>query len=170
MSAVSPEMETQPEEGVSQIQCKICFFKANDKYLLTVHYKSKHEDIFNCDICDFITVSRGLFGAHTKSEHKGRTYNCGFCEYKPNQRYKLDRHFEAKHIEEKEKEFKCDQCKYETTRPDTLAQHKTVHEGIAFRCDRCDDMFSNKNKLKTHIQTRGERIIRYSNSIRIVDT
>ena len=130
-------METQPGE-ISQHQCRICSFKGKDKYLLRVHYTSKHKDIFNCDMCDFISTSRGNFGAHTKSEHKGRNYNCEFCEYKAKERSKLGRHFQSKYVEEKQ--FKCDQCDYETMQPEYLNRHKIVHEGSAFRCDRCDKM------------------------------
>ena len=90
--------------------------------------RSIETHLYPCETCEFTSISREDMTAHAKSRI------C--CMSQENIDANIGSHHETEQLES----FSCDQCDYETMQPEYLNRHKIVHEGSAFRCDRCDKM------------------------------
>merc|ERR1712243_123667 len=80
-----------------------------------------------CKTCNKVFKSKTALKNHHASIHKGVRYNCNDCGSEFTLQSSLRTHIKAVHAK-RPKLVACDQCDYETPRPDNLKTHKiTVH-------------------------------------------
>ncbi|XP_033742123.1 zinc finger and SCAN domain-containing protein 5B-like isoform X6 [Pecten maximus] len=57
-----------------------------------------------------------------------------------------------------EARFKCDQCNYTTEHKYRIKRHQRIHKGDYFKCDLCNNKFTEMCELRAHRQSRHEGI------------
>jgi hypothetical protein len=92
---------------------------------------------------------------------KPRNFSCDKCKYTCSKEIELQYHLKAKHLKEKHHTCEREHCSFKTTYPSSLQSHiKSVHEGDKpFRCDICQESFSDKGKLNRHVKLAHEKQI-----------
>ena len=57
-------------------------------------------------------------------------------------------------IHDGEREYKCEVCDYQFSRPNYLKEHiETAHKGITYQCEKCGNDFSSRSYHKIHVAT-----------------
>ena len=80
MKTKHPKEHIEEEEvsSESQLQCKICDYKAKTKKALIYHHDINHI-VHQCKLCDHIAKSSVQLSDHHKSIHLGLKYICELC-------------------------------------------------------------------------------------------
>ena len=74
-------------------------------------------------------------------------WSCDQCDYIAANKYSLNGHKRAKHIEIR---YPCDQYDYAAPTVWYLEQHRSKHQGIRYACDRCDFTVTDESILRKH--------------------
>lgn len=143
--------------GVKPFQCDICNKPFREKHNLKLHIKTTHEVTrekhYKCPQCSFRTYHKHNLRQHMNTHGDVRPFACDVCSLKFTQKSHLKSHIKAKHSERTEKDHKCPECSYQTDRRFSLTLHLSTHSDIkSFYCDTCKKSFSNKVRLKRHIE------------------
>ena len=105
---------------------------------------------FECDFCDRRFNNSGNLAMHNKYIHKCSNWTCNICNHVFRRSADLDRHKDAIHSELEK--VKCDLCGI-FVKPLSLRAHKqNLHYSNAVNCTFCENQFSNKRSLYTHIK------------------
>ena len=79
-----------------------------------------------CPECNqFFSGSKTKLTTHFQNVHEGIRWPCNQCEYKARDKYTLNKHVRAEHINCTV--FKCDDCEYETMYKNRLKAHAKSH-------------------------------------------
>ena len=135
--------------------CNECSYVAPRQHGLTMHMRSKHENIqLVCDLCTKSYKSENGLKYHKIEEHFKSIpprYPCDQCENGKHYKTKLNlqRHIESTH--EMRKHI-CESCDLKFASVSGLWTHKKrIHEGRRFECDLCDCKTTTKDSLQNHV-------------------
>lgn len=140
-------------------KCNICERFFGNRNLRDDHEREDHEDTKQCIYCGQLFENKNHLEYHIEFKHrKTMEWTCRFC---PKQKWKSEweyqDHVRIKHSVQK-KFYECDVCNYGTKYKKNLTRHMKIHlalEGghreLVYKCKECDNWFSTKNSLKTHI-------------------
>jgi hypothetical protein len=104
-----------------QYQCDFCDFRTHRKGYLTIHLKDQHNVRYKCPDCDYTTkVLKELEQHQVKTHYEGETLQCEQCDKVFTNKQTLRSHNRS------HSKLKCDQCKFETTRPVNMHRHKLL--------------------------------------------
>ena len=131
----------------------------------------KHYEYYKCDQCPFATYVKGNLKIHVQCVHANvRNYACG--ESGCGRRFKMKNHLQEHMINVHKmggKEFKCEQCPYQTPNKWNLRLHVNgVHKKLRNHiCEECGARYSRRTNLKKHrIEVHG---IRAANNRAVMD-
>ena len=120
----------------------------------------QHFNIY-CGQCEFSTKRNDTLKIHTKRVHEGliESFLCKQCDFITNLKSSLKRHIAGKHLEETVHEkYKCDNdgCMYITLYKFKLRTHiETKHEGVVrFRCELMNCAFGTNERRQLKDHTR----------------
>ena len=116
--------------------CKVCNFAFSTNENLSIHSKNVHNELCNVSHED---------ESESKEQNDVSTTESAILKNKP-----------KRNILGKHKEWKCEQCPFESSRRQSLDRHvESVHnmEGKKFICGECGHAASQKNNLKRHRET-----------------
>ena len=166
--------------GRYQCECNLCNKKFNSQLTLTRHKNNVHErkNQFKCDSCEKSFSSRSGFGNHMITTHSDSTVKCELCDktfgnkhylrihkkkHGKRNEFKCDlclktlstmghlkRHKEYKHSENRP--FKCTKCSKSYKSNEDLVIHQNIHNGIRYKCEQCDNSYTNKPNLHRHVK------------------
>ncbi len=152
-------MNHPTEEQIAKIEvkCDNCSEEFANAYELNNHLPHCIEDLkkFDCDRCSVknwhsaLALKRHLAETHGKIFHVCPVKGC-ILKASPREAY-LQEHIAKVH--EKVRNYECHFCNKTFADNLTLKRHVGVkHEGIgrALKCDKCDYVCANLNKLKVH--------------------
>ena len=106
---------------------------------------------FPCSQCDYKATTNHSLKLHTTSQHLNEKAQCSYCGKQIAKSY-LKRHIQG---HKQSQIHRCDQCTYETTRPDCLKTHIEVkHGSIVHKCKDCDYKSSYRSHFKEHIKKK----------------
>ena len=92
---------------------------------LKIHIESQHKGKkYQCDFCNSEYKDKSDLRKHVKGKHEGKTYDCNTCHNKFKQKISLDIHFKNIHLQEK---HPCDMCDYKATVKSVLTKHREGH-------------------------------------------
>ena len=138
--------------------CNECSYVAPRQHGLTMHMRSKHENIqLVCDLCTKSYKSESGLKHHKNEEHSESTpprYPCDQCSNGKHYKTKLNlqRHIEATH--EMRKHI-CETCDSQFATQSGLWTHtKRIHEGRRFECDLCGCRAATKDSLQNHMRLK----------------
>ncbi|XP_046975290.1 zinc finger protein 888-like [Vanessa cardui] len=126
---------------ISNLRCKLCDQKFSDlddirKHLIVMHKK------------EFNTAGNGLM-AYDLSMNNG-VLSCHKCSKTFNSFFLLNRHMNA-HFS-----VVCETCGLGFISHQRLINHRIVHQNGVHKCDKCQDIFPTKLKLRYHIFKKHE--------------
>ncbi|XP_051509364.1 zinc finger protein 335-like isoform X2 [Myxocyprinus asiaticus] len=153
MSCVNPSQVSK----VSEFPCPICHRVYPLQKRLTQHMKTHStEKPHMCDKCGKSFKKRYTFKMHllTHIQNCGNSlFKCEFCEITCNDKKNLLNH-QLSHTNDKP--FKCEDCKYSTSKEDFLVSHIAIkHTGEKpFSCDMCHFTTRHRKNLRLHVQCR----------------
>ena len=106
-----------------RFKCNDCEFKTNIKESLTKHMRSHtNEKPFECNTCGKMFSSQSSLSFHKRSIHlKEKRYSCSICDYKSNQKSRMDEH---------------------------EGTHSIVKFLV---CKKCENQFENRKQLRNHL-------------------
>ena len=112
--------------------------------------------IFKCDKCDYASNESRWLKNHISAVHLGlRPYKCETCESTFTQKSHLNTHMKAVHLNIRQ--HSCNFCDSTfTTRPAKEVHEQGVH-GIGdkeFRCDQCDFQTAYRDSFKRHTEMK----------------
>ena len=140
-------------EGKKPHLCMICGNSFSFKQTLERHIASVHEGHkrFICEECGkSFTVNENL-QKHIQSVHQEKE-ECAKCDYSPEYSFSLKKHIVLVH---EQKNLECDICKVSYPFEQSFNEHiESIHK----RCSICYKEFSDKGRLKRHIEWVHEKI------------
>ncbi|XP_041968323.1 zinc-responsive transcriptional regulator ZAP1-like [Aricia agestis] len=136
--------------GGYEYYCVQCHFTTHSWSEYRKH-KSSHSTVFEvCQLCDYTTASKSQFVRHKRKHKFEKRYQCHLCDYKAKHRMSLLYHLKThtavgielekcfspsdkgdcvERLKQKQKHYKCDECKYKTLRRSDLKRHKRkIHQ------------------------------------------
>lgn len=120
---------------ISNLKCKICDQIYSDLDDIRKHLSSVHKKDFN-------TAGNGLM-AYNLSTTNGML-SCHKCSKTFNSFFLLNRHMNV-HFN-----VVCETCGLGFMSHQRLINHKIVHQNGVYKCEKCDDVFPTKLKLRYH--------------------
>lgn len=96
--------------------------------------------------------------AATRSDSPCRPHKCQKCKKCYQLKSSLDEHIKSKH---NISAIHCDQCNYQTSKPNNLAAHKRSHtKEKPFTCPLCQKKFSQKGSLNRHLSHHKDKSVK----------
>jgi len=150
--ALDHHMETTPHSYT----CEICDKEFSAERFLRKHIGVAHtRGLFKCHICQKKFKNESYLKSHSMIHTGEMPFECKECGTKFNRKDKLKRHTQTHNPSRK---FKCPfkdhiNCNKEFHRFDKLKLHIMTHGNIKpFKCDVCNNGFSRKEHLNSHMQ------------------
>ncbi|XP_030760276.1 zinc finger protein Xfin-like, partial [Sitophilus oryzae] len=155
--------------------CAYCDKKYTEKRKLKYHLDAKHIDsrskdaqknLQKCSICGYQTPYMSHLRRHQEihlAPDERQLFACAYCDKKYTEKRKLKYHLDAKHIDSRSKDaqtnlHKCSICGYQTPFISCLQRHQEIHlapdERQLFACAHCDKKYTEKRKLKFHLDAK----------------
>lgn len=128
---------------IADLTCKICEEKFSDLDDVREHLRTVHNKEFN-------TAGNGLM-AYDLSSNNG-LLSCHKCQKSFNSFFLLNRHMNAHY------NVVCETCGLGFMSHQRLINHRIVHQNGVHRCDKCQEVFPTKLKLRYHMIKRHEVI------------
>lgn len=136
-------------------RCHPCKLKFTDDETLRIHRVKTHTKrmIFQCKDCVFCTISKKLLEKHLKQKHG--LLHCKNCNYTANDLCSFRQHMKDDHPL-LEKQWKCTECTFTTTRKKSLNEHAkfkhTPNDQLTwFSCEMCKYKSKRRGGLKIHM-------------------
>ena len=117
------------------------------------HMKEMHKEEYRCDMCNKRFVSKHSLGQHSRKSHSAFGFYCGTCGHRAITLPSLEDHKNAVHLNKKQ--FKCDQCDYETAwktamKDHILSQHP-AKDAEVLQCDQCSFTTNVRHFMRRHV-------------------
>jgi hypothetical protein len=125
------------------VECSHCDYVGGSAHLVGRHFKAVHRQVkdFLCDQCDYATSYKHALKRHKqqathrhpasrkiKKESDHEDGRCPQCFFVGKSQHHLRKHIKSEHP--RLKEFKCDQCTYESSYENCVERHKKkAHDG-----------------------------------------
>ncbi|XP_060080761.1 zinc finger protein 600-like [Ylistrum balloti] len=150
--------------------CPECDFVTDRHYSLKRHMIMHNQQYFVCSLCGARFNENCKLRKHVQITHKDlppiqttttpQHFNSGAEPFNdPNLNLILDKnHLKGKRLWRTEARFKCDQCNYTTEHKYRIKRHQRIHKGDYFKCDLCNNKFTELCELRAHRQSRHEGI------------
>ena len=131
-----------------KLHCRHCSYKAKKTYHIQRH-ELTHSDVadYICDQCDFRTKTPQSLKVHSLYHEKAPKFICDQCQYTSFNNANFSTHRKTKHGTT---QHKCDQCGETFQYLRHLSRHKDNHQAFKFNCEKCEKVFSRKDKLREH--------------------
>ena len=144
------EKENDSESENNAFQCQRCSIAYSTVRELIYHIQTNHkvenaDKTFTCELCDKIFQKEWKLKAHIKCAHKNKKiYQCHKCNYKTVSLLIMKSHECVTSDSENSTEI--------VTGPvETEKNSKLEHSSESFKCNICNEIFSNMEELKKHI-------------------
>lgn len=134
----------------SEWVCRWCGRTFKNKRTLDSHSRTHlGATPFKCEVCIYSTSRAERLDSHVRRKHEKSCYKyrCKVCGRTFDQKRHLDIH-SLVHFEERL--FKCDLCKYSTSRKVYLDTHIRLRHTCSYTCKVCGCTFKNKSDLCRH--------------------
>ena len=131
-----------------KILCEVCNIHFKTWSIAKGHFKTAHLGIrFPCTYCDYKATTTHSLKLHIQAKHLNEKAQCSYCGKQIATSY-IKTHIRSEH-EHSLKILKCDQCTYESTRPETLKEHIEVrHENLMHKCSQCDYKTKGRKQIR----------------------
>ena len=158
-------------------ECSTCKLTFKSREGLITHQKTKHDnqEKLECSACFEKFTNETNLKRHFEIKHRNRRWKCFRCskvfenhiEFKEHHIDKHNNTFE-KYTTLDKKDFKCKDCKFATTRKDSLLRHRRlIHcfyrkdfpaiqdtldsENSNWTCSKCDKTFTSNEEIENHV-------------------
>lgn len=137
--------------------CDQCGKSFTSRYGMSLHIKSKHQEIFRfkCGVCEKgfqqLWDYRGHLASHVNSLEK----TCNTCKKTFKYQTSLNRHVKICNVtdENNNSKFECNVCQKKFKSNKNLIDHmRGAHSGRLFQCDVCLKFFKWRSSLSYHRQ------------------
>ncbi|KAG5450047.1 hypothetical protein CSKR_201103 [Clonorchis sinensis] len=134
-------------------KCRFCTQSYAVLYSLQRHHTQVHlgEYRFNCGYCEFKSNERCAFDEHLARHFGLKQFVCEFCGAGFTVSRELRDHLAFRHSSERK--FQCPMCERTFKTAGTLSRHKKIHGNrVLHECGMCDQKFTRMSNLKRHFQ------------------
>lgn len=132
------------------VKCEICDQVLSSLHFYNLHFKHRHAtpQTFKCEYCDFSSAYKSNVTKHKLEHNEANLVGCVVCNEK------FDKRYIGTHIKTHEVSHDCNYCGKIFAGKRNLNAHKRMHttEG-SYKCQICDETFTQETKLKTHVET-----------------
>ena len=138
-------------DKIRSYKCGICNKAFARNFSLTEHQRNVHErKKVECEICSKGFLNRNELSDHIQVVHNGKQHICDICD-------KVFDNYISWHAHKKcvHKLYQCNKCSGKTF-PNSveLRNHMdVVHNGVQFKCNICQNVFTSMKSLETHTNT-----------------
>lgn len=146
--------------------CSICGKVYRSSHDTKKHIESCHWKAIKwfCDLCPIFYFSRAKIYRHMKSAHLHKKFACNVCDYKADNRKRLQEHYVIHstkvecpickksvtslnfHMKTHQQKENCSICKRLISKK-SLKSHMRIHQ-IHPKCEECDEVFTNKKDFR----------------------
>lgn len=114
-----------------------------------IHVASKHFNKYPCEHCDQVFNNKFLLTKHTESDHEDKLSRCELCGKSFAEDVHVKRHIYLVHT--KRTPYECYHCSYKANKKSTLQVHMRKHTGEKpYQCDICQRCFSQSVDFRKH--------------------
>ncbi|KER33318.1 hypothetical protein T265_12641, partial [Opisthorchis viverrini] len=134
-------------------KCRFCTQSYAFLYSLQRHHTQVHlgEYRFNCGYCEFKSNERCAFDEHLARHFGLKQFVCEFCGAGFTVSRELRDHLAFRHSSERK--FQCPMCERTFKTAGTLSRHKKIHGNrVLHECGMCEQKFTRISNLKRHFQ------------------
>lgn len=127
--------------GEKLYKCELCPRRFTSHTSLKIHkYAHTGEKLFKCEVCEKNLSNSGALAIHMRRHTGEKPFACHLCPMAFVAKEPLKAHVK-KHTNGRI--LKCDVCLKNFYNPKNLKRHLTTHTKETFKCERCNEIFSN---------------------------
>ena len=112
------------------------------------------EKRFRCthDGCSYATDRKFNLTVHMRTHVEQKPFKCPICEKEFTQKNNLERHLLTHETDTPR--FECEICHKTFAHKESLAVHMNEHNGVEFKCEKCEYTTYDARNLKRHVKAK----------------